>query len=237
MLKKRVKPTSDGPVPHWTVPIFEHLGRHPLSAQFVAKWLNNAGLDVPAGEFLIDPTGKTDGYYRITNLIKAFQDAAQDLSTPGRARLYSSPDPVRRPKELPAPLLRINQILDHYLLMPFCPSIDADLRRWHVRWVPTRRGRSPHSPASGPVTPEETGWLHAGEIEVLQQVLTMASEGTLDYLAVCRCGRWYVRRRLDQTFCRAECRTEFRRSSETWKAHRRTYMRRYYRLKVSGKVK
>lgn len=56
----------------------------------------------------------------------------------------------------------------------------------------------------------------------------MATDGTSAYLAVCRCGRWYVRRRLDQSFCKAECRTAFRRSSEKFKAHRRDYMRYYY---------
>jgi hypothetical protein len=234
---KRVKPTTDRAVPHWKIPILEHLGRYPISAQFAVKWINNGGLPWPACDWF--ETGKSNGYYRITDLIGAFHDAAHDLSTPEKALLYSSTDPViRKSGQRPAPLSRINRILEHYVLQPYCPRIDADLRHWHVRWVPTRRGRSSRPVTTArAVTPEETGELYAGEIEVLQQVLTMASESTLDYLAVCRCGRWYVRRRLDQKFCSAECRAEFRRSSDSWKEHRRKYMNRYNRLKRSGNVK
>jgi hypothetical protein len=60
---------------------------------------------------------------------------------------------------------------------------------------------------------------------VLQQVLTMATEGRLGYLALCRCGRWYIRRRLDQQSCTLKCKTQ----SETFKKHRADYMRNYYK--------
>jgi hypothetical protein len=229
MSKKRVKENGIySPAFGWHIPFAAgSFGeRYPLTPEFVVKWINNEGLPWPKQKSE-PPFRPTDGYHRITSLIRAFQDAAHDLKDPARAPLYCSEDLNR---ELPAPLSRINVILERYRLIPFCPTVQADLRRWQVLWFPSRTGsRSPKA--------EESGWLHAGEIEVLQQVLTMAAEGTVGYLAACRCGRWYVRRRLDQTFCRSECRTEFRRSSETWKAHRRAYMRRYYRLKVSGKVK
>jgi hypothetical protein len=87
----------------------------------------------------------------------------------------------------------------------------ADLKRWAMEWLPR-----PDLPRAA--RPEE------GEIEVLQQLLTMATDGTLDYLAICACGEWFVRRRFDQQYCKPECRTH----SPQFKTHRRRYMKDYY---------
>jgi len=220
MSHKRVKPTADNA--HFPR-LLPAMGRFPLSAEFVVDWINNGGLAHWHEDNEDNPLCRA-AMQRITELIRAFQalpdnwsDPPMVLSDPSKPGSYTTQWPGHL-RMVP----RINDILREYVLTPYVIGASEETTRWSVKWLGFTR----------------ESWIGAGEMEVLQQILTMAVEGTLGYLAVCgKCGKWFVRRRLDQVFCSAECRNEFRRSSPAWKKHRRKYMRKYYRLKLSGHVK
>jgi len=67
--------------------------------------------------------------------------------------------------------------------------------------------------------------------------IELARRGLLQRILACECGRWFFAKFKHQRFCSIRCRKRHHERSEDFKAARRLYMRRYYRLKVSGKVK
>src|SRR6266404_7779180 len=75
------------------------------------------------------------------------------------------------------------------------------------------------------------------ESMAVHNVIELARLGTLARLMTCGCGRWFFAKFAHQKFCSIRCRKRNHESSEEFKAARRAYMRRYYHLKVSGKVK
>jgi hypothetical protein len=77
----------------------------------------------------------------------------------------------------------------------------------------------------------------AGESVAIYHAVQLAKQHLLNRLNQCECGRWFFAKFAHQHFCTARCRKKHHESSEAFKATRREYMRRYYRLKVSGKVK
>jgi hypothetical protein len=167
---------------------------------------------------------EANAYERIANLVHAFQDAEREISDIARAGTYTYV--TKNGQQVTLGFLqgvwinRINLILEYYNVTPHCLAGPSRLRRWWVEWIPAGWevvGQTRGS-ACTPVDP--------GEMKVLQQVCTMATEGTLGYLAVCdHCGRWYVRRKFDQKFCTLKCRTH----SEPFKASRRKFMKKYYK--------
>jgi hypothetical protein len=75
------------------------------------------------------------------------------------------------------------------------------------------------------------------EAEAASFIISLASVRLLERLRACICGKWFFGRTFTQRFCSPTCRIRHFKSSEEWKAHRRKYMRDYYQLKKSGKVK
>lgn len=82
-----------------------------------------------------------------------------------------------------------------------------------------------------------SGRYPAGESLAIHGVIELAKLHLLERVSRCECGRWFFVKFAHQYFCTARCRKKHHESSEAFKATRREYMRRYYRLKVSGKVK
>jgi hypothetical protein len=76
-----------------------------------------------------------------------------------------------------------------------------------------------------------------GESLAVHSVIRLAETRLFYRIADCECGRWFFSRFAHQHFCSERCRKRHHEQSEEYKAGRREYMRRYYRLKVSGKVK
>jgi hypothetical protein len=68
-------------------------------------------------------------------------------------------------------------------------------------------------------------------------ILKVAKDGDLERIRKCSCNKWFFARIESQTFCSARCRRKLYESSQEYKEHRRKYMRQYYKLKTSGKVK
>jgi hypothetical protein len=59
----------------------------------------------------------------------------------------------------------------------------------------------------------------------------------LSRMMQCYCDKWYFERTCSQQFCSPKCRQSVFSKSEEFKAHRREYMRRYYKLQRTGNVK
>jgi hypothetical protein len=71
----------------------------------------------------------------------------------------------------------------------------------------------------------------------VHNVIELARTGNLARLTTCKCGRWFFSKFSHQRFCSLRCRKKHQESSGEFKAARRVYMRNYYRLKMSGRVK
>jgi hypothetical protein len=72
--------------------------------------------------------------------------------------------------------------------------------------------------------------------EALELILKLTQVGDLTRLRRCAyCQKWLFARFRHQTFCSAKCQQTKYTQSDSWKAHRRAYMRRYYQKNFSGK--
>lgn len=126
---------------------------------------------------------------------------------------------------------KFNRLLAGYKVFPLL--IDTEFSEaWTFRWelvdAPRRqlkRRKYSH--------PKET----ADDLDALFAVVRLAQFGYLSRLKQCHCGNWYFERLWSQQFCSVRCRQWMFSKSEAFKAQRREYMRRYYRLQRSRNVK
>ena len=77
----------------------------------------------------------------------------------------------------------------------------------------------------------------SGERVAVSQLVHLAETKRLPLLRQCACEKWFFARREDQKACSPACRHKSYEQTEAFKAKRRAYMREYYALKKSGKVK
>ncbi len=82
-----------------------------------------------------------------------------------------------------------------------------------------------------------SGRVPAGESVAAHGVFELLKQGLLDRIRCCICGRWFFARFAHQRSCSGACRHKLYEQSDDFKDRRRKYMRSYYRLKISGKVK
>lgn len=74
--------------------------------------------------------------------------------------------------------------------------------------------------------------------EQVRLILRLIEEGTLLKIRRCQqCGKWYFAHYWHQQYCTTSCRRKHLSVTEEFKEERRKYMRRYYKLQNSGKVK
>ncbi len=76
-----------------------------------------------------------------------------------------------------------------------------------------------------------------GEQLAVWSIIHSTGLDQLEMVRQCRCEKWYFARRADQKACSAGCRHKIYEQTDAFKAKRRVYMRDYYKLKQSGKVK
>jgi hypothetical protein len=105
--------------------------------------------------------------------------------------------------------------------------------------------------ANYPATPligwNDRGYLEFGqdfgrrrlELEsgVVYSLIDIAELGLVDRIRKCICGAWFQAGRQNQRSCSPTCRHKVYAETPAAKTRRREYMRAYYRLKTSGKVK
>jgi hypothetical protein len=74
--------------------------------------------------------------------------------------------------------------------------------------------------------------------EALELILKLTQTGDLTRLRQCnQCQKWLFARFRHQTFCSTQCQQRNYTQSDTWKAHRRAYMRRYYQKNFSQAIR
>ena len=70
--------------------------------------------------------------------------------------------------------------------------------------------------------------------EALELILKLTQAGDLTRIRRCsECKKWLFARTRHQTFCSTKCQQKNYTQSDTWKAHRAAYMRRYYKRTFS----
>jgi hypothetical protein len=108
-------------------------------------------------------------------------------------------------------------------------------------WVSPRVFFFPEGPRMLYVTTDPHGKRRSkadrDEIAAAMCVMRLAVRDELDRVRKCHCGQYFLARRLDQIYCSTKCRVRYHQSSEEFKAQRRKYLREWYRLRMSGKVK
>jgi hypothetical protein len=82
-----------------------------------------------------------------------------------------------------------------------------------------------------------TSRIPVGESLAARSLCEIAYLRKLDRIRVCICGTWFYASRMDQQSCSPACRKNRHQQTDAYKEKRRAYMRGYYKLKVSGKVK
>jgi hypothetical protein len=157
---------------------------------------------------------------RVLALVEAIRQAEQLLVKAvekGSNRNYWE----NPPKRIANTVEEINEILFHYPSIPHAEIAQIDGHGGiHLEDM--------SSGASGcPLGEQISVWA----------VIRLAKQRKLSHLRKCRCNRWFLATRQDQQFCSASCRHRAYEQTEAFKVKRRDYMRRYYQLKNSGKVK
>lgn len=94
---------------------------------------------------------------------------------------------------------------------------DRNPSRWSVWW-------------QGNLTSESAMNVRMHASEALELILKLTQAGDLSRLRRCaQCQEWLFARFEHQKFCSTKCQQKHYTQSETWKAHRRRYMRGYYK--------
>jgi hypothetical protein len=77
----------------------------------------------------------------------------------------------------------------------------------------------------------------AEEAMAVHGILQLAYGGKLSRLMLCVCDKWFIGNRENQKSCSAACRHKVYERTDDFRDSRRVYMRKYYALRKSGKVK
>ncbi|ADW67344.1 hypothetical protein AciX9_0271 [Granulicella tundricola MP5ACTX9] len=76
-----------------------------------------------------------------------------------------------------------------------------------------------------------------GEQLAVRDIVGLLETRRLELMRQCECHLWFFARKSDQRACSQNCRHRAYEQTDAFKAKRRLYMRDYYALKQSGKVK
>jgi hypothetical protein len=149
---------------------------------------------------------------RVLDFIDNFRDVLEAIESAPSSDLINSPTP-----RLSRLMTELNARLDEY---PTSVLFCIDYGREWIFDDGAVRGKRP-----------------AIESVAVHSAIELARRGLLQRIMSCECGRWFFGKFTHQRFCSTRCRKRHHEHSEAFRAARRAYMRRYYRLKVSGKVK
>lgn len=176
--------------------------------KLIVAWVNGEPFDKGLGRCSLASRK------RITDLISNIQELTSVAShvPTGKKQLM-----LERDKEIDLLERELESRLSKYPTVPF-PYFDCDNR------LVLDLGA-----LSGPIP--------AGESVTAHSVVKLYGIGLLDRVRQCICKRWFFARFRNQQSCSPKCRHSSYEKTEQFKAKRREYMRRYYRLKTSGKVR
>jgi hypothetical protein len=170
------------------------------------------------GENFVNWLNRTGG----TKSLLALLDQAKHLGR--RPDLFSLPPDGPEHNKAFHVFRKFQRNLIQFRFRPFVSLYSGT--EWEFAWE-CRRGSGTWEFADDPRT----------EAAALFNLLRLAEAGKLRRVRRCDCGKWLVARRSDQEFCSTRCRQRAFATTEKFKKRRREYMRKYYRLKMSGKVK
>jgi hypothetical protein len=181
------------------------------------RWLNQERLlnDFGSGIYGRNTAASRN---RVVRLLRALQNASVELTenvAEGTTRDYWG-DP---PKALTKRLRVIDEMLYQYPTRPTVEIMNKD--GFGGLWI-------------------DFGSTHGrplGEQSAVFTIQRLLNNRELERVQQCKCGRWYYSRRTDQKACSPKCRHKIYEQTPDAKARRKQYMRDYYQLKQSGKVK
>ncbi len=189
----------------------DHAARRPSS---LLRWLNQEISEREA--YLGRPTRASRA--RVAGLLQEITETSAMLAASDREDpnldFFDNP-----PKAIVARVRRIQAMLDDY---PRWPTVEISYKGWDAVLH--------FSHANGPGRP-------TGEQLAVWDITNLAENGLLEMVRTCQCQKWFFARREDQKACSPACRHKNYEQTEEFKAKRRAYMREYYALKKSGKVK
>ena len=111
--------------------------------------------------------------------------------------------------------------LSKYQFTPHAEVVMGGGGRSPSQWAVWWRGNSKSGLEKG---------LRMQASEALELILKLTQAGDLNRLRRCpQCQKWLFARFGHQAFCSTKCQQKNYTQSEAWKAHRRAYMRRYYK--------
>jgi hypothetical protein len=181
-------------------------------------WLNQKWLPNQTHSTTYGRNSKASGT-RILALVEAIRRADNLLASAAkqepRRNFWTNP-----PKRVANAVSEIQRILDCY---PIWPSVEIGV-------VDGTSGLHFDEIMNG-------GDWPSGEQIAIWEIVRLAQERKLSLLRKCGCELWFLAQRQDQQFCSAACRHRAYEQTEAYKAKRRDYMKQYYQLKNSGKVK
>jgi len=184
------------------------------AATLLVRWLNGESSD--SQRYFGKPTKPSR--LRIATLLREINDAVaalavMDQETPD-LDYFDYPQPAMERR-----INRIQRLLDDYPTRRTIEVADRDrasvLHFDYATW-----GKRP-----------------PGEQVAVWSLTDLASKGLLNMVQQCGCGQWFFARRADQKACSPKCRHKNYEQTDEFKTKRREYMREYYALKNSGKVR
>jgi len=169
-----------------------------------------------------------------------------------RKTYYSRPEP-RKNKNTKASRARIKDLLSAIQELKAALAKIPDYRYGETRCREAEKleeeisARLYDYPLVPFIIPEDGGYLFGdrivvgsraiGESLAALNIVELVNMNLVDRISSCLCGRYFFARLPKQSFCSATCRHKGYEQTEAFKAQRREYMRKYYKLKTSGKVK
>jgi hypothetical protein len=119
----------------------------------------------------------------------------------------------------------LNRELANYQFIPTADILaggDGGASQWFAYWRRDSREKPEHG-------------LRIMASEALELILRLTQAGDLNRLRHCsQCQMWLYAKFRHQNFCSAQCQQKSYTQTEEWKAHRRKYMRSYYRKNFGG---
>jgi hypothetical protein len=198
------------------VPTFRRIGQPAEDPIGLIEWLNNEQSGASANEVVA-----------LTRELKVCQGLAVEfLKTTSHAG--SKHDRMEKAQAVSKSQKRLNSLLKDIVVAPMIfPPVG--LRAWiAATWIPVKNGRRlTKTPGIG----QQKGLATAlDELNAVLTVLALAGRGTIDRVRECGragCHKWLFARKSRHRFCTEKCQQENYKSTYSWRASRREYMRRY----------
>jgi hypothetical protein len=126
---------------------------------------------------------------------------------------------------------QFNDLISRFKIFPRLIDTES-FEEWGFRWELVHAPRKELNPRAH----RESKWT-TDDLDALFAIVRLAQSAYLSRMKQRHCGDWFFERTYTQEFCTAKCRQWAFSKTDEFRAHRREYMRRYYKLQRSGNVK